>query len=328
MSIQQSPRNKPIYLSVIFAFITVIFLTFLVQLTIGSELIKKESYQTDVFFSQDFSKSKNIVLIGSSYVGEINATLVNNILNEESSVFSDRTVYNLARAGDIPVRRISDVDSLISMKPELVLYGISYRDFKVTREHESNLLDNFYKILLDVKIFDFEFHNPQLLTRIALSRIFDLGSEKADLPKLHEEEIIDPYTPFFPYEKFHFDLRNDTELASLVKEEPWDNPYAVTENIHALDKFIEKMSENNIPVVLIGTPVHKYYSDFLTQHQKEQFLEILNYFERKHNVPIYDFTTRYENSHIWQDLTHITLQHDGAIYSEDISKIILQELNT
>ena len=38
-------------------------------------------------------------------------------------------MYNLGKGGDYPRKRISTIDNIVSAKPDLVLYGIGFREF-------------------------------------------------------------------------------------------------------------------------------------------------------------------------------------------------------
>ena len=76
------------------------------------------------FFDHDFSKTKNIVLLGTSHVAGANTTVINEKINEKLE--KNYTVYNLGYGSDNPSKRIKQIDEIISMNPEIVFYGISY----------------------------------------------------------------------------------------------------------------------------------------------------------------------------------------------------------
>jgi len=77
------------------------------------------------FFSSNFPEQQTIFLLGSSHMGIINVTRVNDMMVDDNI-----TVYNLAEPGNSPSVRIKQLEQIISAKPEIVFYGLSYRDFQ------------------------------------------------------------------------------------------------------------------------------------------------------------------------------------------------------
>ena len=80
-------------------------------------------------------KERNIFILGSSMVGRINATFVNQVFLENNV---DYKVYNLGKSRDLPTERLKVIDYMIEAKPEIVMYGLGFRDFG----HQSILRSN------------------------------------------------------------------------------------------------------------------------------------------------------------------------------------------
>ncbi len=80
---------------------------------------------------QDFSQSlnetsKKLFLFGSSHVGGLNSSLIVDSVHEKNNNYD---FFNLATNGDTPNRRISDISYIATLNPEIIFYGVSYRDF-------------------------------------------------------------------------------------------------------------------------------------------------------------------------------------------------------
>ena len=89
------------------------------------------------------------------------------IIKNISDKNPDITIYNLAVNGDSPKFRYGDLEEIVRLKPEIVFYGISYRDFNQPSESTNSQILNF-----DIKNYmekmipeEMKTINPQLLTR-------------------------------------------------------------------------------------------------------------------------------------------------------------------
>ena len=108
----------------IFLSITIALSIFTVfQYTFSDSLSTRER----IFYEQDFDPTTNkILLLGSSHVGQVNATHVNTLISEK---IPNSVVYNLAEAANTPSKRLSSIDEILELKPSVVVYGVAYRDF-------------------------------------------------------------------------------------------------------------------------------------------------------------------------------------------------------
>ena len=127
--------NKKIIFSVTFSFVISFSLLLVILNYFPDEQISREQ----LFYSKKFSlEDKKIFLLGSSHVGQLNSTLIH---EEVQSHFPAYGVYNLSYNGDTPSKRIQTIDKIINLNPEIVLYGISYRDFQMDSTKQSMLPD-------------------------------------------------------------------------------------------------------------------------------------------------------------------------------------------
>ena len=125
---------------------------------------------THPFYSEVIDQSKKqVFLFGSSQIGVLN----NNLINEHvTNKCPNYVVYNLAYAVDNPLIRIQSMPQIIDINPELIIYGISYRDL-LTIKNDDNLLPNPF----DQKIINNEhIISPKIITISAIKKIIiDLG---------------------------------------------------------------------------------------------------------------------------------------------------------
>jgi len=282
--------------------------------------------QEKKFYSQTFNPNlKKIFIFGASDVVELNNTFINDYV---SKYHNDTIFYNLGEAGDTPERRLSMLNHIISLKPEMVFYGLTYWDFDSSQEN--------FKILPDPQtIFSNSFSldtfginlsqlNPQLTTLMVIRGPL----EDMKLMKSHEKGTIDANTPFFSYMKSDMTLSSESEIetdyskssANLLHITFSDNP-----NVKAVDEIIKKLQENNIKVVIFTTPLHRVYLDGLSESNKNSFNFIVSELQDKYNLKIYNFTTKYADLPIWRNSNHVTHSNNGIIYSKDVANMILNE---
>ena len=77
------------------------------------------------FYSQKFSDNKKkIFLLGASNVDRLNSTHISEILINNNRAYD---VYNLSTPSDRPLERLWSIEKMISLKPELIVYGLSIR---------------------------------------------------------------------------------------------------------------------------------------------------------------------------------------------------------
>lgn len=278
------------------------------------------------FFNQNFNNYRKVILIGSSHVGQLNATHIEEIIIKKNPDFK---IYNLAVFGDTPERRIKSLDKTLSLKPTLVLYGISYREFE-SSINSAPLLDTkqYFHDLFVGDQDDFGINNPKLTT---LEFIRDI-SRKLELAS-SSNELTFQNTPFISYDTtIHFKIANNKELelqgdisdATKIHLERHFSPN--DKQTASLIKMINNLKRNDINVILFTTPIHKNYFDKLPESEKQTFDEILERVKKETGVKIYNLTNNYSDLSIWLNITHISSNKNATIYSEDIAKIILDEI--
>ena len=234
----------------------------------------------------------------------------------------------MAYGADTPERRLESLDKLISLKPTLVLYGISYRDFSIP------IINN--NLFPDPKLYfhDFvssfgtnlEINNPKLITLEYIR-----NAQSNSILFVPTEEITFPNTPFFIYyAPSQMNIVNETELekraftseaASINIVEPSINRQTIS-----LIKLVNGLERNGAKVVLFTTPLHKFYLEELTNSQNETFNKTLEKISDESRVKIYNLTEKYSDLPIWINVGHVAFNKNSLIYSDDISKIIEEEI--
>jgi hypothetical protein len=265
--------------------------------------------------SDEFPKEK-IFLLGSSTVYSVNSSLVNHhfVMNGINYEF-----FNLADMSDSPKKRIHSMSNIISNDPKIVIYGIDIGNFRIEDKNEISLDD----IILNPKNF-FLYQFNDLLEQIK-EKIPGSPKDRSLLtlkyfffgPQPHNHPFVNFYqTAITPIDELKQNHQTSTELQKLDIS---DN----SEEITSLKKITSEFKKNNIKLILFSAPkliqdVNDEDIDFFEQ-------SLVNYSE-KYDVPVYFLHDRYMNMEIWRDSQHVAINNDTKIYTEDILKILLTEM--
>ena len=61
---------------------------------------------------------------------------------------------------------------------------------------------------------------------------------------------------------------------------------------------------------------------------KQKLKHILDEISSEFDIPIYNFTNNYASLDIWADPSHVAFNKNSIIYSDDIAKMILKEIDS
>ena len=107
--------------------ITVLLLFFIIMTLFTTFFSNVVETSQNEFYHQIFPKDeKKIYLIGSSHTGHLNETYIQETYIDPDS---NHKIYNLARGDDTPKIRLAYIDDIVQSKPQIVFYGVGYRDF-------------------------------------------------------------------------------------------------------------------------------------------------------------------------------------------------------
>lgn len=314
--------NGKITLCVIISF----FFTFtLLFSTNASSLDPTPSLFNYEFFTQEFESDKKIILLlGSSNVGQLNVSKINEIV---SSQHTDYEIFNLAYNADTPKVRFNSIEETISLKPKYVFYGVSFIDFRSPTEKE-NMFDikfSFAQLLPNNTIEKF---NPKFNTIEKIKETF----VSTDLFPPPRKFFSIPNTPFFEYNEDSTTILTEEELKRGL---PLSGVYASEINltddhqeVQHFEKIISEFQKNNIKVVIFTTPVHNLYYNALSDSVKDDFNKLLEKISNDYDVKIYDFSNEFGDMDIYWDLIHVSYNEKSLVYSESAAKIILKEIES
>ena len=314
--------NGKITLCVIISF----FFTFtLLFSTNASSLDPTPSLFNYEFFTQEFDPNKKIIfLLGSSNVGQLNVTKVNEMV---SSQHNDYEIFNLSYNADTPKIRFKSIEETISLKPKYIFYGVSFLDFKHPTEKE-NIFDikfSFAQLLPDNTIEKF---NPKFNT---VEKIKEAFVSTGLFPPPRKIFSISN-TPFFEYNEDSTKIMTEDELK---RELPLSGVYASEINltddhqeVQYFEKIISEFQKNNIKVVVFTTPVPNLYYNALSDSVKDDFNKLLEKVSNDYDVEIYNFSNEFGDMDIYWDLIHVSYNEKSLVYNESVAKIILKEIES
>ena len=282
--------------------------------------------ESDFARTVSLDDNKKIFILGSSYVGRINASLLQNYLYSHGYKYS---VYNLARSSDLPKLRLQEIDTIIAMKPDIVVYGVGFRDFeKLAQTRPENILPNIQEVLtkqmsLDKLVVYLNHHglgNPQVSTLKLLQMIYG-----------ETERAYANDTPFYPAHSkadFYRKIKTNDQLQKEILKLATFRGISNTEDFQAMEKILDKFSRNNIKVILFSTPYSIYFLDTISSVDKRAYVSILEDLHKKFNVPTYVMLDKYARYKIWTDSTHVSLDSVGNLFTFDIGKMVIKVISS
>jgi len=284
------------------------------------------------FFNKQLDvNSKKILMLGGSGAAQLNSILIDELLKNDQD---NLAFYNLAYNADTPKQRYQSIHQTLNLKPELIVYGITYYDLngyvweKINENPQplpeiqlnpSNLIfketDPFSEI------------NPKETT---LNFIRNSFSDSELFPDKKDRFQLDN-SPFSYFDEYQTNISTDEELQKInlafVSNRVNQDPSLTDEQINYLRKIIKLTTEQEVELLLIILPQQEYFLDLIPEKDELLFQNTLNELKNEFSIEIYDLSRNYENLEIWQDHNHIAFNPKSNIFSEDISKIIINRLN-
>ena len=260
----------------------------------------------------EYDESK-IFLVGSSHFMPLNPE------HMEKFIFKDEvySIFNLAESADKPNTRIRQLDSIIAADPDLIIYGLNYRDFSENSSTDF-LLPSPKELIkqnvpLDIPSF---LDNPKLGTLSAIRDFF----------KVETSGNYEIKTPFFKIEEYLFPIVTNKQLNKIVGSDMYIPIKEKNKQFQNFKSMMMKFKENNLKVVVILTPIRESSIDKISQISKDNFDLIITAISVSLNISVYSLMENYEDEEIWRNTNHITNDVPGLVFSEDVAKIILKEI--
>ena len=325
-------KNKIIF-SILISFSVSIFVILFLDL-VYPEPDTVVSTDHEFYFKKFDPKKERIFIFGSSNMGQLNTTLVNEIVSKNNPSFE---VYNLSISSDEPSSRLPHLERTILLEPTLVIYSITYRDFVKCGFNDEPCQEKNLFLLPDIKKsietnLPKEIQENKLNPAFTTLRIIRDGFGGSQL-FAEQNKIRLPNTPFYYIDPklHHTIIENDKELEKQSNEMKKQGLILEFEDsgidVKALKTIINSLKENNIDVILYTMPQNgPYFLDNLSTEDKENFNQMIDRISSKFNIPAYDFTEKYSEDKIWGDTRHVSFNPKAMIFSEDIAKIILDEI--
>ena len=318
---------KKILLFILFSFL-VSFSLFFILINVIYEKQENALIENEKKYYDSIKGIKNkIFLVGGSHISALNPYFIENFLAEHNE---DYEVFNLSKMANRPQKEINNFDLLISAEPKIIVYGISARDFaEIQSVNEPKIKSN--QPLPDPSLLLKNWFDNQNSEILLLQP--DFSPKLITLKEIRGVTVnSDDYikAPFFRFDyKRDFTIMSDEDLKSLANSgiTPVEIK-SINQNQDFLDlqEIIKKLKENNIKIILFTTPQHKYFYDLVDNTEKIAFENTLLEIQNTSNLKIHLFTEKYSDLEIWRNPTHIVVSKSASIFSDDIAKLILQEL--
>ena len=287
------------------------------------------------FFSLETnSEEKLVFLFGSSMVAQLNVTKIDRMVSQ----FNDEyTVYNVAYNGDTTNKRILFIGEFVSLKPKIVFYGISYDTFvpsydeRVEMKEKELFLPNpksSFEELINSNNLKFGPFNPKITS---LGAIRDVLSFTGLFPSTSTNKIHLPNAPFSFFAEYQRIIHTDSEnLERYTPIEEIKNVKISIEDNKRIKNFktiIKKLHDNDIEVVILIAPLHETFLSHVPKSEHTKLYRIIDEIANEYNLDVYDLQNKYADLPIWMDVTHVAYNENSMIYSEDVAKKIISEIN-
>ena len=282
------------------------------------------------FVENKNSDSKKILLLGGSGAVQLDSTMINQLLNKN---YENHVFYNLAYNADTPKQRYKSISETVMLKPELVLYGITYFDLNgfywVNTEKNTQPLPTIELNPAALLSYDDPFLeiNPKETTLNFIRESFgDTGLFPKKVNRFQLEN-----SPFSFFDEYQTIIADDNDLkkirAESVKTHVNQNEAITKEQVRHLKEIIELLQNNDIKVIIFVLPQQKYFLDLIPEDDKAIFYASLEEIKSEFNVKIYDLSDDYADLNIWMDHNHVAYNKKSMIFSDDIYKIIIKEMS-
>ena len=284
------------------------------------------------FFAENKnSDSEKILLLGGSGAIQLNSTMINKLLNQN---YENHVFYNLAYNADTPKQRYKSINETVMLKPKLVLYGITYYDFNgfIWLNTEKNIQPLPTIELNPAKLFSsyddpfLEINPKETTLNFIRESLGDTGFFPTNVNRFQLEN-----SPFSFFDEYQTIIANDNDLKKIssdhVENMVKQNEVIKKEQVGYLKEIIRLLQNNDTEVIIFVFPQQKYFLDLVPEDDKAIFYASLEEIKSEFNVKIYDLSDNYAVLNIWMDHNHIAYNKKSMVFSDDIYKIIIKEMD-
>jgi hypothetical protein len=316
-----------IYISIAFSISFIILGTFM-------DSYSKGSLTNQIII--DVENQNKIFLVGTSYVAVLNSTHIETSLNEHGF---KRSIYGL-ESDNIP-DTLDDIERIISHKPELIVFGVGYRDIgymenevcshneippyvsntndEITNSGFEDNLNSFIRTEknMDQNIFDILSQNPKQMTVNILYSFF--GETKKQF--IESDSLIDnrlALSVFKPNTITPISSLNEITAGKYCMDFEKRN-----DELNNLDRIFKKLDKNQIDVIVYIPPYTNGYLKTLSPSLQKELISNIKSISEKYDFTFYNLSSTWEYSDIFSDRTHVAFNPRSLVYSHEISSIII-----
>lgn len=300
------------------------------------------------FMTEDYTSSSNVkekkvvYFIGSSQIASGLDTFI--IEDDLKASKVEAKVYNLGISGDTPLRRLSEMNSLIDSHPDYVIIGITYfgfhedsiQDFsKYSTSDTYSKLDDYSKSLyreynkkeafsLFNNIYSFFGQGQKMINYFFYGPKNQKNSEY-----LFKSKFGPDLSPEFLKEKREETTRKlNPEKGTDAEQKLFE--YTIVTDVNNSDKkafcyFVQKLKENNISVIIVKMPLNPMILEKIPNSTRTNYFNVINNTVKIDGAVHYDF----EKSLIEEDfidIAHFNTQQGTKKFSHDMAQVILSEM--
>jgi hypothetical protein len=290
-------------------------------------------YSNNNRMNNNTTNTSVIYFLGTSQVKEgIDCYIIQDYFNNSTTPLE---CYNLAVNADSPLRRLTELDSIVRTTPDMVIIGVQISDiYKNSDIQDSRLMLLSNRVILDnVSAGLFSEKERGLLNMNPVSKAI---SERIYIVSYINYITINRYIPNSladyeyrnnfknPYknvENFSIDEKIIRLNREPVNDSKFSEYYENSTNKIALKHIVEELRKNNITVIIISIPSDPLRSKFISNATRANYHEYLNSL----HVTYYDFENRYPSSY-FHDVSHMNEQ-GRASFSRDIAGILIRQVD-
>ncbi len=292
------------------------------------------------FYQHLDPNQKKIFLLGSSQVGRLNVTYINQVISDTG--YKDYVVYDVGKSNDYPKKRLDVVDEMVEAKPSIVIYGVGYRDFgyimqlkppistTVTSQEQCENFEKNTKLLPDPKQL-FEQLMPSSFEYPSLDDPKDVALNFLKQNKISQVSInyTNPLSPFYVPNAETNQIMSDEKMIDTIRQYCYYKDFE-EENTERLSikQIIDKLEQNHIRVILYVVPYDKFSLENIPVSEKKSFNFTVSSIVHDYNLHVYSFENKYSHIRMWQWPGEVATLPDSINYSQDVSNIILKEIQS
>ena len=296
------------------------------------ETNERELSVINFYSHKNISEDPDIYFIGTSQFKEgIDCYIIEEDLKKANISFN---CYNLAVNADSPLRRLTELDSIIRSSPEIVVIGTEIKEIYQSAEiPNSRLILVANKVFLDnASLRFFNDKQRELLTlhpvkRAIENRIYVVSYlNYITLNKISPNSVADyEYrnnfkNPFQNIQNLSVQQKIEKIKNNVQENDTYSEFYGDSLNKLVFKHEIRELLNNNITVIIIDMPQDPLLPKYPSETTRNNYLSFIN----DTGAPYFDFDNAYPSTY-FHDVMHMNILGRTA-FSHDAARIIIREV--